>query len=816
MTRPPAPKTHPKPELLAPAGSWGAFLAGLDAGADAFYLGLREWSARGRAANFALEDLRRLVPLAHAEGRRVYVALNTLLQEDEVLRAARAVWDLLCLEVDALILQDLGLWRLCREVFPEARLHASTQMSVHNSAGVRRLAEMGFARVVLARECTLAEVRAIRGASDLPLEVFVHGALCYGLSGQCLASTGLGGGSANRGWCAQPCRWDYRTGAGAPTHPFSPSDLSLLDRVPELARAGVSALKIEGRLKGPAYVEAVVRAFRAVLDAPDGGGEDALEAAREILAGAEGRPATEGFADEPRPRRVLLRGGRPGLGTQVGRVVAWRSGSALVAAHTPLHRGDRLRIAAGSGGKGVAVTLRDLRREGRGAAERFRFPCPSPLAAADAVYRVKTARGEEREQALARRVRSLRKSSVGEGLPVRAAVRLEAEGLWVRAACGPAAAAFQTPMPRFAAQRTCLTPEVLGTHLGKLGGTGFRLAAVEVEGELPGVVLPPSGFKEVRRRLAAELRTALEAQVQSRLARCQALRGTPAPPAAGDRPARLWARVETAEELREAWEGPFHRVVAALGRDCLGARGIAAANRERLAWELPPWVSEGALPLYRGTLEILAGEGFRAVVLTNLGHLELLEGLPLTPLAGRELHALNGWAAAALGALGCAAFAPSPETGAENLRAMAAAGWPLRPVVYAYGRLPLFVTRLDPEVALGPGTIAETADGRRLAWSHAPGPPALAAAPQTKGGPPAGEPGWARVWGPNPFSWSHHGPELGRLGVIDLLCDFQGPTFAAGELGAVAKAVAAGRKLPGTTQGNWSEGLRRGREASRP
>ncbi|MEW6490477.1 MAG: U32 family peptidase [Thermodesulfobacteriota bacterium] len=818
MTRPLAPATHPKPELLAPAGSWEAFLAGLEAGADAFYLGLREWSARGRAANFTLEDLRRLVPVARAEGRRVYVALNTLLQEDEVLRAARAVWDLLCLEVDALILQDLGLWRLCREVFPEARLHASTQMSVHNSAGVRRLAKMGFSRVVLARECTLAEVRAIRAASDLPLEVFVHGALCYGLSGQCLASTALGGGSANRGWCAQPCRWNYRTDTGAATHPFSPSDLSLLERVPELARAGVSALKIEGRLKGAAYVEAVVRAFRTALDASESEWEDALGAARELLAGAEGRPATEGFADAPRPRQVLLGGGQPGLGTQLGRVVGWRGGSAVVASRTRLHRGDRLRIAPGSGGKGVAVTLRELHREGADGGERYRFPCPSPVATGDAVYRVKTARGEEREQELARRARSLGKGSGGGGLPVRATVRLEDGVLRVWAACGPAAVELLAPMPRFPAERSGLTARVLEAHLGKLGDTGFRLASLAVSGELPPVVVPPSAFKEVRRLLATELRAALEAEVQARLARCRELRAAGAPGPHGQRPVapgehapRLWARVEVPDALRAALEGPFPRVVAALNRACLEARRapeMGPGSRERICWELPPWLSEGALPLYRRWLEILAAEGFYRVVLTNLGHLELLEGLGLTPLAGRELHALNGWAAQALGALGCAAFTPSPETGAGNLRAVAAAGWPLRPVAYAYGSPPLFLTRLDPGVTLAPGAVAETADGRCLAWSPGPEPPEPAAGPGAKGCLPAQEPGWARVYGPEPFSWSHRGRELAELGIADLLCDFQGRPFSAGELRAVAQAVAAGRKLPGTTEGNWSSGLR--------
>lgn len=803
----------PKPELLAPAGSWESFLAGLEAGADAFYLGLREWSARGRAKNFSLEDLGRLIPLAHAEGRRVYVALNTLLQEEEVPRAADAVWELLCLGADALILQDLGLWHVCREVFPEARLHASTQVSVHNSAGVRQLERMGFSRVVLARECTIAEVRAIRAASRLPLEVFVHGALCYAVSGQCLASTALAGGSANRGWCAQPCRWNYRAGPEqGESHPFSPADLCLLERVPELAEAGVAALKIEGRLKGPEYVAAVVRAYRGILDAPPHERADAVGAGRELLEAAAGRPATEGYADRPRPRHVLLEGGRPALGAQVGRVLDWADGTAVISASVPLHRGDRLRIASGPRGEGVALALRDFRRErGRGE-ERLRVPCPSPVARGASVHRVKTAAGEELEQGLARRARSLAGGGRGEGgFPVRATVCLESAGLRVRAACGPATAEFLAPMPRFPATERALTAETLEAHLGRLGGTKFRLDSLAVEGELPPVVLPPSALKEARRRLAAALEEALAREAGARRAGVGALREEGLPePALGPLPVpavRLWARAENPAVARAvlALEAPVHRVVVTLAGECWGGRSRwsdADGLREGTVWELPAWISEASLPDYRRRLEILAGEGFREVLVTNLGHLELLEGLPLSPIAGRELHALNGWAAAALRSLGCTAFTPSPETDAENLRALAAAGWPLRPLAYVYGSLPLFVTRLDPGTVLPEGASAITVDGRCLTWAEAPG------GAGARHGDRDGDGGWARVYGPEPLSWAHRRSELAALGIADFLCDFQGRRYTPEEVGAVAQAVRDGSRLAGTSEMNYARGLR--------
>ena len=204
-----------RPELLAPGGSFHAAYHAIEAGADGVYLGLRDFSARKAAANFDFEQLARIRGLAGDRGRRVYVALNTVVRDDEIGRLAEILARLEALAVDGVIVQDLGVAALARRHFPSLALHASTQMAVHNAAGLAELVQLGFRRVILSRELTLAEIADLRRARpDLELEVFVHGALCYSFSGVCLASWALTGRSGNRGDCAQICRGRFsRAGA---------------------------------------------------------------------------------------------------------------------------------------------------------------------------------------------------------------------------------------------------------------------------------------------------------------------------------------------------------------------------------------------------------------------------------------------------------------------------------------------------------------------------------------------------------------------------------------------------------------------------
>ena len=251
-------------EILAPAGDEAALRAAVYSGADAVYLGLTRFSARRTAGTFTPAALKRAVGFCHARGVRVHVAINTLLFPAELPDAAEAVRSAAEAGIDAVIVQDLAAAALVRRIAPSLALHGSTQMSIHTAAGARQLEKMGFARAILARELSLDEIKDIRQQTGIELEVFVHGALCVSVSGQCLMSAFLGGRSGNRGSCAGSCRLPF-SAAGAPEGDYhlSLKDLSVIDRLPDLAAAGVCSAKIEGRLRGPEYVAGAVSACLA-------------------------------------------------------------------------------------------------------------------------------------------------------------------------------------------------------------------------------------------------------------------------------------------------------------------------------------------------------------------------------------------------------------------------------------------------------------------------------------------------------------------------------------------------------------------------
>lgn len=255
-------------ELLAPAGSFDALRAAVENGADAVYLGGKEFNARASAANFTAEELQAALDYCHIRGVKVYVTVNTLLRDDELDQAMAYLADLYRWGADAVIVQDLGLVRRARLDLPQLELHGSTQMTLHSTWDVQHAAELGLSRVVLARELGASAIAEIKSQTAVDLEVFVHGALCICYSGQCLMSSLIGGRSGNRGRCAQPCRQPYElVGLKVPgEYALSPRDLCLIDHLHELREAGVASLKIEGRLKSPDYVGVVVRTYRAALD----------------------------------------------------------------------------------------------------------------------------------------------------------------------------------------------------------------------------------------------------------------------------------------------------------------------------------------------------------------------------------------------------------------------------------------------------------------------------------------------------------------------------------------------------------------------
>ncbi|MBU4262508.1 MAG: U32 family peptidase [Proteobacteria bacterium] len=346
-------------ELLAPAGSVEAFFAAMENGADAVYCGLKEFSARVKAKNFTLPEVERLTAYAHQQKRRLYVTLNTLLKEVELPRLIDILAHLTAIGVDGIIIQDLGVWRLARTYFPQLPLHASTQMTVHNAAGVQMLEKMGFVRAVLARELSLSEITEIRRQTKIELEHFVHGALCFSISGQCFFSSTLSGMSGNRGRCAQPCRRRYHN-REQPGYFFSTSDLCAIELLPELIRAGIMSFKIEGRMKSADYVARVVAAYRLVLDAPDRERKTALREAAEQLELSFGRQTTKGFLTGFVAAGIAVSSQQGTLGRHLGDIVSLREGLIGLKVNDRLHVGDRLRIQPRNDQAGTGFTVREM------------------------------------------------------------------------------------------------------------------------------------------------------------------------------------------------------------------------------------------------------------------------------------------------------------------------------------------------------------------------------------------------------------------------------------------------------------------------
>src|SRR6476620_9061236 len=359
------------PELLAPAGSLDAVRAALANGADAVYLGAERFNARDEGAQLTLDGVAEACRLAHERGRRIYLTLNILTKPAELADALMFLGEAIELGVDAAIVQDVGLVRLIQRVYPGFEIHGSTQMTVHDDTGARVMAELGIDRVVLARENTLGDIRAIRAAvPDLGLESFVHGALCISYSGQCYMSGMISERSANRGSCAQSCRKDYVLD-DVTNHVeldrgflISAKDLAATDHLADIADAGVACLKVEGRKKRPEYVATVTHGYRSFLDRlAEGERTPPPSTDVEPLAQIYSRGFTGGMYGGRAGRDYVTRNHPDNRGRELGVVLRHDGREIVVQVTAPLMSGDGVGFEApdSRGGATVGFTIADVR-----------------------------------------------------------------------------------------------------------------------------------------------------------------------------------------------------------------------------------------------------------------------------------------------------------------------------------------------------------------------------------------------------------------------------------------------------------------------
>ena len=518
MTPASGPSSPPRlPELLAPAGDWECAKAAVENGADAIYFGLERFNARMRAHNFTEADLPELMAFLHLRGVKGYVTFNTLVFENELAEAERFLRSIIAAGVDAAIVQDIGVARLIRCLSPDFPIHASTQMTISSAAGVEFARELGCDLVVLARECSMEEIARMHGASgDMPLEVFVHGALCVAYSGQCLTSEALGGRSANRGECAQACRMPYelivdgnQRELGDRRYLLSPQDLAGIEVLPQLIEAGVASLKIEGRLKAPEYVANITRVYREALDRRSPHDDlpnrraKVSDQDRYDLEMAFSRGLHTGWLEGIDNQRLAHARFAKKRGVYLGQIDKINGQVLTFRPEAPIKAGDGVVIDTGTGDdheQGGRVFTIDI--QGGVARLRFRDGQIDPRRAkrGDKLWKTSDPEMDKR----------VRQTFAGEKPRRTQPIRFEIHGaigtpltIIARDESGRVAR-IDSDMELEKAANRPLTDESLGKQLGRLGGTPFHLESLDnrLEGE---VILPVSELNRLRRELVAEL-----------------------------------------------------------------------------------------------------------------------------------------------------------------------------------------------------------------------------------------------------------------------------------------------------------------------
>lgn len=366
-----------KSELLLPVGNMAMCLAAIHNGADAIYVGMPHFNARGRTADFSVFELKEMIETCHLYGVKVNLAFNVVIFEEELSEVVALLKEVLPLSPDALIVQDLGLARLIRQMAPEQVIHGSTQMTVTNHEAMSLLEDLKIKRFVLGREVSLPEMKAIKEKTDRELEVFVHGALCVAYSGQCFTSESIGGRSANRGQCAQSCRFEYemivdgeKKDLGDKKYLVSPKDLCGIAQIPELLDLKIDSFKVEGRLKTPEYVASATRNYRAAIDAHlrhKAFGEDKIEAAKKEMGLTYSRGFFTGWLHGVDHQRLVDGTYGAHRGVEIGKILCVTSKSVKIkTTDVKLKKGDGVLLAGFVNGKKTEVggKLYDVKIQG--------------------------------------------------------------------------------------------------------------------------------------------------------------------------------------------------------------------------------------------------------------------------------------------------------------------------------------------------------------------------------------------------------------------------------------------------------------------
>lgn len=659
-------------ENLAPAGNWDALRSAVAAGADAVYLGYAAYSARAGAGNFDEQQLRDAVRFAHLHHVRVHVTVNTLIKDGELAGVVDVLRLLSEIRVDAVLVQDLGVLRMARRCFPDLPIHASTQMAIHNATGVRFCRNQGMTRAVLARECSAAEI-ALAAKEGIEIEVFGHGAQCVAVSGECLFSSVVGGRSGNRGRCAQPCRLLY-TYRGKTAAWLSPRDVCMRDDLPELNKAGVASIKLEGRLKRPEYVATIANSYRNAIDAMDNGhfrkaDEAEMTGLRQIFSrGGFMRGYAMGAEDAGVIDPVRVSHG----GVKIGRVEFAAGNMARVRLERNLDDGDGLQIRTAQGDAELIYAGHDT-EAGQIAVVRLRPDIRTK--AGDEVYRLTSEKQLQWARSLA--IPAIPADMALIAYPGKPLALTMTDGENSVTVTG------DTVAP---AQSRAMSEEDARRSLGKLSDTPFSLRVLTVQ--TAGAFVPVSALNQLRREACQQL-------AEARIAAFTRKAGREEPaddliyPDTPDAPSMAIVRTR---EQADAMQGAADLLV--WYPEDFRADALESGLRDMPdgVWlQLPTVCEEKTLDALDAFVQRNAGK-LGGIVLGSVGQLGRTWNVPMG--AGSGIPVMNRRAAQFLLEQGCRFVTASSELSGAELRTLMQNHPPV--VVPAYGREQLMLLHHCP------------------------------------------------------------------------------------------------------------------------
>ena len=659
-------------ENLAPAGNWDALRSAVAAGADAVYLGYAAYSARAGAGNFDEQQLRDAVRFAHLHHVRVHVTVNTLIKDGEMAGVVDVLRLLSEIRVDAVLVQDLGVLRMARRCFPDLPIHASTQMAIHNATGVRFCRQQGMTRAVLARECSAAEI-ALAAKEGIEIEVFGHGAQCVAVSGECLFSSVVGGRSGNRGRCAQPCRLLY-TYRGKTAAWLSPRDVCMRDDLPELNKAGVASIKLEGRLKRPEYVATIANSYRNAIDAMDNGhfrkaDEAEMTGLRQIFSrGGFMRGYAMGAEDAGviDPARVSHGG------VKIGRVEFAAGNMARVRLERSLDDGDGLQIRTAQGDAELIYAGHDT-EAGQIAVVRLRSDIRTK--AGDEVYRLTSEKQLQWARSLA--IPAIPADMALIAYPGKPLALTMTDGESSVTVTG------DTVAP---AQSRAMSEEDARRSLGKLSDTPFSLRTLTVQ--TAGAFVPVSALNQLRREACQQLAEARIAAFTRKAGREETADDLIYP----DTPDAPSMAIVRTREQADAMQGAADLLV--WYPEDFRADALESGLRDMPdgVWlQLPTVCEEKTLDLLCNFVQRNAGK-LGGIVLGSVGQLGRTWNVPMG--AGSGIPVMNRRAVQFLLEQGCRFVTASSELSGAELRTLMQNHPPV--VVPAYGREQLMLLHHCP------------------------------------------------------------------------------------------------------------------------